>query len=284
MKKAITYVPFRDGNFGRFEDLRFEKIKEAGFSSVNYEIANTTKFLYTSSFDEAKEYVLKEKELAQNAGVDIYQAHGPWRWPPVDSTIEERRVGINIMERSIRLASIMNCKYWAIHPIMPFGIEDIGSGNEAKTFELNVLFMRELLSIAKEYGVVICLENMPFPKFSLSTTEEIVKVVNEIDDDNFKVCLDTGHVVCLNNETPADAVRRIGNKLSALHVHDTMVGYDYHLMPYSGVVDWVDFGKSLNEISFDGAFCWEITLTRKFSNTSFMTAAKLLSEIIDDIV
>jgi len=59
VEKAITYVPFRDGNFDRFGDLRFEKIKDAGFSCVNYEMANTKRFFYTASLNEVKEYVLK---------------------------------------------------------------------------------------------------------------------------------------------------------------------------------------------------------------------------------
>ena len=64
------------------------------------------------------------------------------------------------MKKSIRAASILECKNWVIHPIMPFGVEDIDTGDAEKTWDMNVAFMKELLKTAKEYGVTICLENM----------------------------------------------------------------------------------------------------------------------------
>jgi aspartyl-tRNA(Asn)/glutamyl-tRNA(Gln) amidotransferase subunit B len=42
------------------------------------------------SIDEAKEYVLKEKEMALKAGVKIGQMHGPWRFPPRDLDESDR--------------------------------------------------------------------------------------------------------------------------------------------------------------------------------------------------
>ncbi len=284
MKKSISYVPFNNGNFDRFGNDKFEKVKEAGFSCVDYSICNTDTFLYTASIDELKEYASKEKELAHRAGIKFEQMHGPWRFPPRDLEDADRAERMEKMKRSIRLASFLDCKNWVVHPIMPFGIEDKGTGNEEKTFELNISFMNELLETAKESGVTICLENMPFKDFSISTPDEILKVASEINDDNFKVCLDTGHIVCINEETPADAVRKLGDKIRVLHVHDTKFNHDYHMMPYFGDIDWQDFGKALNEIGFDGGFSWEITLGSKYSDNTFMKTAKLLSEIADEII
>ena len=284
MKKSISYVPFNKGNFDRFGESKFEKIKEAGFSCVDYSICNTDIFLYNAPFDEAKEYMLKEKDLAFKAGIKIEQMHGPWRFPPRDFEDADRAERMEKMKRSIRLASLLDCKNWVVHPIMPFGIEDKGTGNEEKTYEFNISFMKDLLVTAKECGVTICLENMPFKDFTISTPDEILRVVNEINDDNFKICLDTGHVVCINEETPADAVRKLGDKISALHVHDTRAFHDDHTMPYFGVINWKDFGKALNEIGFEGGFSWEITLGSKFSDKTFMSTAKLLSDIAGEII
>ena len=284
MKKSISYDPYNEGSFSRFGNLKFEKIKEAGFSCIDYSICNTNKFLYTASFDEVEEYVLKEKELAFKAGIKFGQMHGPWRFPPRDLEESDRAERMEKMERSIRIASLLDCKNWVVHPIMPFGLEDKGTDNEPKTRELNLAFMKELLVTAKECGVIICLENMPFKDFSLSTPDEILGFVREINDENFKICLDTGHVVCINEETPADAVRKLGDKIFALHVHDTVANHDYHAMPYFGEVDWVDFGKALNEIKFEGGFSWEIGLGSKYSDKSFMSTAKLLADIADEII
>ena len=118
-----------------------------------------------------------KKKLAAEAGISIHQAHGPWRWPPRDLTAEDRAERMEKMKRSIYIAHLLGCPNWIVHPIMPFGIEDLDTENAAKTWEMNVEFMTELLKTAKEYDVTICLENMPMTKFSMATPEKILEFV-----------------------------------------------------------------------------------------------------------
>ena len=105
--------------------------------------------------------------------------------------------------------------------------------------------MRELLKTAKEYDVILCLENMPFLDFSLSAPQEILKIVKEMNDDHFKICLDTGHVSVFGDLSVGDEVRRLNKEIRALHIHDNKFGIDSHYMPFFGKIDWKDFSKSL---------------------------------------
>lgn len=139
----------------------------------------------------------------------------------------------------------------------PFGVEDIEKGKAEETWALNLEFMRKLLVTAKEEDVIICLENMPMLKFSLSTPEQILKFVKEIDDEHFKICLDTGHVSVFYELDLADEVRRLGDYIKVLHVHDNKWRIDCHMYPYFGRIDWEGFGKALKEINYGGTLSLE---------------------------
>lgn len=65
--------------YGRFGNMLYKKIKEHGFSCIDYNMADTNSWIYTSSPEELKILLLKQKELADAAGVKIHQIHGPWR-------------------------------------------------------------------------------------------------------------------------------------------------------------------------------------------------------------
>ena len=138
------------GNLSRWGDEKYRMLKSIGYSCVDYNLADTEIAPYTLDEQEFTAYLLAEKALATDAGIEISQIHGPWRWPPEDGTPENRAERLEKMRRSIKAAALLGCKYWVVHPIMPFGIEDIGTEKEQETWDLNLAFMRELLQTAIE--------------------------------------------------------------------------------------------------------------------------------------
>ena len=239
------------------KEIRYQKMKEHGFTCADYGMSNTEVAPYTLDDAEFDAYLTEERRLAEDAGIVISQVHGPWRWPPQDATEEDRAERMEKMKRSIRGTAVLGCKNWIVHPIMPYGINELGTDDAQKTWDLNVVFMRELLACAKEHDIIICFENMPMPNFSLGSVEAIMRFVNEMNDDHFRVCLDTGHVNVFPGQTLYDAVHMIGDKLQALHVHDNSGKSDEHKLPWLGTADWEGFGRALREIGFDGVFSYE---------------------------
>ena len=239
------------------KEIRYQKMKEHGFTCADYGMSNTEVAPYTLDDAEFDAYLTEERRLAEDAGITISQVHGPWRWPPQDATEEDRAERMEKMKRSIRGTAVLGCKNWIVHPIMPYGINELGTDDAQKTWDLNVVFMRELLACAKEHDIIICFENMPMPNFSLGSVEAIMRFVNEMNDDHFRVCLDTGHVNVFPGQTLYDAVHMIGDKLQALHVHDNSGKSDEHRLPWLGTADWEGFGRALREIGFDGVFSYE---------------------------
>lgn len=255
--------------YGRFGDDKYKKLKEHGYDCADFDMSNTETPLYEADEADAVLMLQKEKQLAKDAGIEISQVHGPWVWPIREVTEEGRFERLYNMKKSIRYTALLGCKNWVVHPHMPFDIKDIGTGHEQMTYEKNIAFFRELLTVAKECDVTICLENMPFAEFSLATPDRILDIVKEIDDEHFMICLDTGHVAAFRELLVGDVVRKLGKHIKTFHIHDTMYDNDIHMMPYFGVIDWEDFITALKEINYKGVFSLETLPSRKLSTKIF---------------
>ncbi len=268
-----------EDSHARFGDNQFVKMREHGFVAGDLNLCKTHQPLYRMSEEEAVAYLNEKKRLAEQSGVVISQVHGPWRFPPRDLEEADREERFASMSRSIHLCALAGSRYWVVHPIMPFGIEDLDNGKAEETYRMNVEFMRRLLEVARREDVVICYENMPFNRFSLSTPEQIMRVVEEIDDDHFCVCLDTGHVNVFEGVNIGDAVRRIGQKLRVVHIHDNMGDRDAHLWPEQGTIDWQAFKNALDEIGYEGVYSLETLPKGDMTDEEFDKQGLQLGEI-----
>ncbi len=275
------------GGFDRYGDERYKKIRSFGYEALDISIGDTDSPLYTQPFEKAREILLHSKKLIEEAGLEISQTHGPWRWPCKDYTEEDRAERLEKMQYGIRLSKVLGCKHFVIHPIMPYGVEDIEKGYAEDTWRLNLEFFRKLLVTAKENDVIICLENMPMLKFSMSTPEQILKFVKEINDDNFKICLDTGHTAVFYELDIAEEVKRLGDELRVLHVHDSRYRIDAHLLPYFGRIDWNSFGAALKDIGYNGVISLETVPPKILPDELFeelnVTLCKLAANICKDL-
>ena len=225
----------------------FARMKQHGYDCTDYQhLVDTDNALFAMDARGFERTLLGVKKDAQNAGIEIYQAHGPWRWPPQDFTPEDRAERFEKMSRAILGCEILGSPNFIIHPIMPFG--DWQDPEPEKLWDMNLEFFSRLCEVAKAHDRVICFENMPMLALSLSTPEQILRFVKEINSPYMRMCLDTGHCSVFGL-SPADAVRMICKEyLCALHVHDNDGKADRHMLPGEGVIDWEDFAKALSEI------------------------------------
>jgi sugar phosphate isomerase/epimerase len=267
------------GLFSCFGEERYKKMKEYGFDYADYGISGD---LGSRTEEEYEALILAEKALADEAGVTIHQVHGHWRYPPHDETKELRDQRAEWMRRAIRLTAKIGCKNWVVHVMMPFGPNDAGFDDEA-FLKINLDFFRELLPCAKENGVTICLENMPMKQLTYSTTAKTLEIIHMIDDENFKLCLDTGHEAIFGNV--GDAVRLAVKDLGVFHIHDNSGKRDDHWFPGMGVVDWKDFMAAVKEIEFDGVLSLEVAGNQAFFPSASNDARmKVLTALFGEIV
>ncbi len=268
--QSNAYLHFEDMAPGAF------RMKSHGYDCADYQhFINTTTEFFT--LPEAKfEKILRTQRAAMDAaGIFPSQAHGPWRTPQ-DATPEDRAERFDAMSKAIRGTAYLGSPYFVIHPLMPFGWHS-DEQPDVQT-AINEEFFGRLCEVGGEYGVVICLENMPFPKLPITTAAHVTEFVKKIGSPWMKVCLDTGHcLVC--GESPADAVRTVGRDLLAtLHVHDNDGKRDLHRNPDEGIADWNAFSAVLQEIGFDGTFSLETVVKRDdLSEEAFEAAQRKLA-------
>ena len=275
-------------DFRQYGDNRFQKLREYGYTAVDYGLGDTQE-IFKLSEEERKIELEKERKRALEAGVEISQVHGPWRWPPRDYTPEDRANRMEVMKASIRAASYLGCKNWVIHPIMPMGVQDVGTPDEQKTWDMNKVFMTELLAYAKEYETTICFETMPMPRLGIGRPDDILRFVNEMNDENFKICFDTGHAAVFSHLiSVGDAIRKMGDKIACFHIHDSNAKHDLHMLPGTGVIDWDDVCAAIKEIGYKGVFSlesnnapknWPKELYEEYNRFGFRLAEYMVSKI-----
>ncbi|MGN1445814.1 MAG: sugar phosphate isomerase/epimerase family protein [Eubacteriales bacterium] len=253
MKIGIESGAYLD-RYGFAEGLA--RMKAHGYEALDYQsFVDTETELFRVSEAEFERTLRAQRAAIEEAGIEITQTHGPWRWPPRDFTEEDRAERFEKMAKSIRGTAILGCRNFVIHPIMPFG--DNQDPEPERLWDMNLAFMSRLVEVGRSCDVVVNFENMPMTALSISRPEAILRFVKMVDSPFFKVCLDTGHCAVFG-DSPAQAVRLLGKEyLATLHIHDNNGRNDLHWNPYTGVIDWDDFSAALREIGFEGAVSLE---------------------------
>ena len=150
--------------------------------------------------------------------------------------------------RAIEASGILGVKWAVVHPS---ALEDNG-----KAYERTKNYLQLLLETADKYGVGLAIENLAKPGHFCSDLDALCQLVDEFPG-NVGICWDTGHCNLLQEEQ-AFGLRKIGDRLKVLHVHDNFGSKDEHSVPYAGTIDWDKVMTALKEIGFKGALNFEI--------------------------
>ena len=261
---------------------RYEAIARCGYDCIDFqEFANVYTDFFRLDDEEFLETLRREREVIESHGLRVHQAHAPWVWGETrDHTEEERALWMIAMKKAVRGSSALGARIFVAHPLLPYDNTD---KNPEEVFALNESFFAELADYAKEYGVTVCIENLPFKKHPLSSVERVCDLVDKLGRDNVGVCLDTGHAAIFDTDVSA-AVRYIGGRLSALHIHDNMGDEDSHLIPGDGVIDWLAFAGALREVGYRGVISLETSPKHgKYPEDMWREREELLTKIALDI-
>lgn len=238
-----------------------EKMARHGYNGIDYGyFARTGTRFFTQDEDAFRREIERHGDILRSFHIDPVQTHGPWKNPPADATEDERKVRFELFSKAIRGTAYLGSPYMILHPLMPYGANSPEHPDEV--WRINLDFMHRLAEVGKKYGVVVCLENMPFKKLPLATPAEIADFVRTVNHPNLKVCLDTGHAL-IRGVSPAEAVRITGaDLLATLHIHDNDGTRDAHDPIGTGIMDFPDFVRALGEIQYRGAISLETMADR----------------------
>ena len=254
---STAYFEFDDFETG------MQKLRAHGYDGVDYQGLGSYKNspLYQASDEDFEKRLTEIKACAEKNGLVIHQLHGTW--PHVDDLTDEGRAQtVEYFKKCILGAKYLDCPKVIVHPLMPslyWGEPFV----EEQDFAVNKKMLTALAPVAREHGVTVCLENMPFPKWSaFSYVKNIKKLIAEIDDEHIKACLDTGHFNAEKGDI-YDAITLLGDDLAALHIHDDRNGQDRHLLPFQGEIDWDGFIRGLKDIGYKGVISLETNIQPK---------------------
>ncbi|MEW6081928.1 MAG: sugar phosphate isomerase/epimerase family protein [Bacillota bacterium] len=111
------------------------------------------------------------------------------------------------------------------------------------------------LDVAERRGVVFGLEITP--ALFMNTSEDIVKMTEEINSPSLKVVYDVANG--LMSEDPAEGLRRIAPYLIHVHLSDSTPDRWGHWPVGEGSVDFAGTAKVLREIGYEGVSILELT-------------------------
>lgn len=237
----------------------FEAVKmiaAAGFDAVDFSMFGMTDENNILNTSEYKTYIKELKTTGEGSGVFFNQSHAPFPSCRYGNDSYNSRLFKTIV-RSLEISGMLGIRVSVVHPTQtPKGIDQK---------EYNTEFYNRLIPYAKEYGVIIAIENMFTDSWLLrrklpnvcSLGPEFAEYIDALDSEYITACLDIGHCGLVGGN-PAQMVRELGTaRLTALHVHDNDYVNDLHTMPFTQKIDWDEVTEALREINYSGDFTYE---------------------------
>ena len=140
------------------------------------------------------------------------------------------RETVKQLKDCIRLASPITNRV-TIHPGY---LSSTGKLVPEKVWQMQKETMKQIGKTATEFGVTVCLENMPdIPDFLCRYPEEIEGIIEDIE--GVSMTIDFGHAHTLKKVN--DFIRIIP-KASHIHIHDNHGRSDEHLPLGEGTINW----------------------------------------------
>lgn len=208
---------------------RYRLIKEAGFDGV---------LMWWSDGFGRGEY-LEGPEKARKAGLYIENIHTPIQnqndlW--MDNLVGET-------EAQLYLQCVKDCADFEI-PAMVVHLPN----DEHVINELGLDRVKRIAEKAEKLGINVAMEN-------LWNIKNLEAVLTKIDSPRVGFCYDSCHHA--NNPDAGDLLKKYGQRLMTVHLHDNGGIHNQHQLPFDGGIDWPAVMKKIAETGYTGAIALE---------------------------
>lgn len=263
----------------------FELFKRSGFSCVDFSLngyllntdiykANMNRF-FDASVSDLEQFFAPHKKAAYMAGITINQMHMPY---PI--YVPDGKAEINdYLRNEVAVKSMKLCKFFECPNIVIHGLKLMRHlGSEEAEWEYTEKFIDFIAPMAKEMGIVICIENLyssvggHLIEGPCCNAKKAMERIDRINDryhaQVLGFCLDTGHANLVGIDFE-DFITTLGYRLKVLHIHDNDGVSDLHQIPYTFArtrenkcsTDWDGFLAGLRKIHFDQVLSFETAPT-----------------------
>ena len=181
--------------------------------------------------------------------LDPWHKHEPTLVSPA---AEQRAVRVDFLKRCIDIARSLDSQavsFWA-------GIvRDHASRDEA--FERLAEGVREVLAYAQQQGVRLAFE--PEPGMLVQTFDDYRHLLSLVDGQGFGLCVDIGHVHCLEPKQIADYLVEWSDRIVTIHIEDMNKGVHDHLCFSEGTIDFPPVLQTLRRLDYRGGLNVELS-------------------------
>lgn len=181
--------------------------------------------------------------------LDPWQKHEPTL---VSRDAARRAVRIDFLKRCVDLASHLGSEavsFWAGIP------RDDASREEC--FQRLATGIRQLIDYAEPKGVKLAFE--PEPGMLVETFDDYRELLSLVDGPGFGLCVDIGHVHCLEPLPIGDYLTQWFDRIFTIHIEDMRRGVHDHLRFGEGTIDFPPVLKTLRELGYRGGLNVELS-------------------------
>ena len=207
------------------------------------------------------------RRAIESRGLTAPTLHAPMRrnvlGPPTESW---RREKVAVLADHLRFAGEIGAAGMVVHgipnPMFLAQDEDIASLLQPMVDAMK-RSLDELVGVAREAGVRILLENLPYTievsvTYPLMAMHQLRPFVDDFPPEQVGLLLDTGHA-WTNGDDPAGEIETAGDRLWGTHLQDVPRDNptDNHWVPTYGDLDWPAIRAALARINYRGAWTFE---------------------------
>lgn len=226
-------------------------IRDAGFKQL--EICSFPKHL--DYRDEAA--VRRAADQMRSLELDPVSFHAPFAERIDITSLDEgaREAAVLELMRACEAAAILGCEHVVLHP----GPEREGRPPEEEFFQRMHHAAASLNRVASrccDLGVHLLLENM-LAHLMFGHVRDMMYLLGEIRSCDVGTCLDTGHAFLAREMNTV--IQKLSGHLKMVHVNDNHGGWDEHLPPGEGAIDWPWVAGELRKWDFRGVLVLEIS-------------------------
>jgi D-psicose/D-tagatose/L-ribulose 3-epimerase len=220
------------------------RLKNLGYEGI--EIPLMPRFMELFSADQVR------KILSENEMKCVITAGIPEEFNIISEDNEKQKLGVSHLKNCVDItvnmgAQIMGGVLYAYDG----GISN-GAPRTPAQWERSARNLKEAAKYAAARGITLCLEVINrYEGFFLNTIEDAILLINEIDEPNVKINIDSYHM-SIEERDIYKIIVKAGKLIGLVHVSDNDRG-----IPGRGHFDWDGFIKGLIGIKYDGWICLE---------------------------
>ena len=170
----------------------------------------------------------------------------------VSRTAEQRVVRIDFLKRCVEIAQALGSEavsFWS-------GILRDDISRDEAFFRL-ADGVREVLDFANERNVRLAFE--PEPGMLVQTFDDYRELLTRVDGPGFGLCMDIGHVHCLEPRPISEYLTEWRDRLFTIHIEDMVQGVHDHLRFGEGTIDFPPVLQTLKAIGYEGGLNVELS-------------------------